>query len=106
MENLRSPGTLTMLCPQGDLLHLSCSPFRLAWHFLSLSCSMVGASGSVFLRGVEGAAAEDHAGSEHAELSPIRISTYADSRTDFSTHGYHRKMSNSCNIQILGTKNN
>lgn len=106
MEDLCSPGTLTILCPQGDLHHLSCSSFWLAWHFLSLSCSMVGASWSVFLRGVEGAAAEDHAGSEHAELSFICISTYADSHTDFSTHGFQRKMSNSCNIQILGTKNN
>lgn len=64
--------------PQEDLHHLSCSSFWLAWHFLSLSCSTVGASGSVFLRGVEGAAAEDPAGSGHAEQSFVCISTYAD----------------------------
>lgn len=37
------------------LHHLSCSSFRLAWYFLQLSCSTMGASGSVCLRGVESA---------------------------------------------------
>ena len=85
IEVLSSLGTLTILyytppppLPQEDLHHLSCSSFWLAWHFLSLSCSMVGASGSVFLRGVEGAAAEEPAGSGHAEHSFVCISTYAD----------------------------
>lgn len=48
---------------QEDLHHLSCSSFRLAWYFLPLSCSTMGASGSVCVRGVEGAAVEGHADS-------------------------------------------
>lgn len=60
---------------QDDLQHLSCSSFWLAWYFLSLSRSMVRASGSVFLRGVESAAAEDHAGSGHSDLSSLCIGT-------------------------------
>ena len=81
----RPPGTLTTVyyipCPQHDLLHLSCSSFWLPWYFLSLSCRTVGASGSVFLKGVEAAAAEDHAAGRHAELSShFYMRTHARSR--------------------------